>query len=59
MKNYQEIYNWIMDLGPGRDPDDFRDLVDSRENVNGVFSSADFENMYSDDCTFCLCMIRQ
>ena len=48
MKNYQEIYNWIMDLGPGRDTDDFRDLVDSRENVNGVFSSADFENMYSD-----------
>ena len=23
MKNYQEIYNWIMQLGPGMDTDDF------------------------------------
>jgi hypothetical protein len=48
MKNYQEIYNWIMDLGPGRDTDDFMDLVDSTKQSSGAFSNASFENMYSD-----------
>ena len=48
MKNYQEIFNWIMALGPGNDTDDFMDLVDSTKKSTGAFSGASFENMYSD-----------
>jgi hypothetical protein len=48
MKNYQEIFNWIMALGPGNDTEDFRDLVGSTKNATNVFSNASFENMYSD-----------
>ena len=48
MKNYQEIFNWIMALGPGDDTEDFRDLVGSTKNATNVFSNASFENMYSD-----------
>ena len=48
MKNYQEIFNWIMALGPGDDTEDFRDLVGSTKNATNAFSNASFENMYSD-----------
>ena len=48
MKNYQEIYNWIIQLGPGYDTDDFKSLVDSKQTVTGKFSNASFEDMYSD-----------
>ena len=48
MKNYQEIYNWIMALGPGNNSDDFTSLVDSTKTPRGCFSTASFENMYSD-----------
>ena len=48
MKNYQEIFNWIMSLGPGRDTDDFADLVGSTKNNRGTFSNASFDLMYSD-----------
>ena len=48
MKNYQEIFDWIMKLGPGRDTDDFMGLVESTKRSDGTLSSASFENMYSD-----------
>jgi len=48
MKNYQEIFNWILQLGPGNDTDDFMNLVDSTKTTTGTFSNANFENMYSD-----------
>ena len=48
MKNYQEVYNWIMQLGPGYDTSDFTSLVDVKKNIEGKFSSANFEDMYSD-----------
>ena len=38
MKNYQEIYNWIMKLGPGIDTD----------TSTVKFINADFSQMYSD-----------
>ena len=50
---YQEIYNWIMALGPGNNSDDFTSLVDSTKTPRGGFSTASFENMYSDgQCRF-------
>ena len=48
MTNYQEIYNWIIQLGPGYDTDDFKSLVNSKQAVTGKFSNASFEDMYSD-----------
>lgn len=48
MTNYQEIFNWIMALGPGVDTQDFINLVDAKKNTKGKFSNANFENMYSD-----------
>ena len=48
MKNYQEIYNWIIQLGPGYDTDDFKSLVDSKQTSTGKFSNASFEDMFSD-----------
>ena len=48
MKNYKEIFNCIMSLGPGRDTDDFADLVGSTKNNRGTFSNASFDLMYSD-----------
>ena len=48
MTNYIEIFNWIIALGPGSDTDDFMNLVDSKKTPKGGFSSASFENMYSD-----------
>ena len=48
MKNYQEIYNWIIQLGPGYDTEDFRSLVNSKKTTTGKFSNASFEDMYSD-----------
>lgn len=48
MKNYQEIYNWIIQLGPGYDTDDFKSLVNSKQTSTGKFSNASFEDMYSD-----------
>ena len=43
MKNYQEIFNWIMDLGPGIDTADFKSLVGSTAPRKG-----DDLQMYSD-----------
>ena len=48
MTNYQEIYNWIMALGPGMDTDDFVSLTDAKKTTQGKFSSASFDKMYSD-----------
>jgi len=48
MTNYLEIYNWIMQLGPGYDTDDFAGLVETQKGGTGKFSNAKFENMYSD-----------
>ena len=43
MKNYQEIFNWIMDLGPGLDAADFKSLVGGTAPRKG-----DDLQMYSD-----------
>ena len=49
MKNYQEIYNWIMQLGPGANTDDFRTLVGSTKSTTGFDNrTGDFKEMYSD-----------
>jgi len=49
MKNYQEIYNWIIQLGPGYDTDDFQSLVGSTKSTTGFSNrSGDFAEMYSD-----------
>jgi hypothetical protein len=48
MTNYQEIYNWMMALGPGFDTDDFVGLVEGKKTPSGGVSSSKFENMYSD-----------
>ena len=48
MTNYQEIYDWIMALGPGIDTDDFVGLVEATKGSERKFSNAKFENMYSD-----------
>ena len=50
MKNYQEIFNWIMQLGPGHDTDDFRELVGSVKQSTGIYDnrSGDMTEMYSD-----------
>ena len=50
MKNYQEIFNWIMQLGPGHNTDDFRELVGSVKTTTGLFDnrSGDMKAMYSD-----------
>jgi hypothetical protein len=50
MKNYQEIFNWIMQLGPGHNTDDFRELVGSVKTATGLFDnrSGDMKSMYSD-----------
>ena len=47
MSNYQEIFNWIMQLGPGVDSDDFADLIGSSGKDWGR-RSGDFKEMYSD-----------
>tara|TARA_B100000579_G_C22690296_1_gene784669 strand:- start:400 stop:963 length:564 start_codon:yes stop_codon:yes gene_type:complete len=49
MTNYQEIYNWIIQLGPGYDTDDFRTLTGATKTTTGFSNrSADFAEMYSD-----------
>ena len=49
MKNYQEIFNWIMALGPGSDTDDFRTLVGSTKSTTGFDNrTGDYAEMYSD-----------
>ncbi len=49
MVNYQEIYNWIMQLGPGYDSDHFRDLVGSTATTTNFDNkSGDMKKMYSD-----------
>ena len=49
MKNYQEIFNWIMQLGPGHDTDDFQTLVGSTKTTTGFDNrSGDMKEMYSD-----------
>ena len=48
MTNYQEIFNWIMQLGPGMDTDDFQTLTNTKGNPKGWLSDSDYEEMYSD-----------
>ena len=49
MKNYQEIFDWIMKLGPGSDTDDFRALVGSTRSQTGFDNkTGDYAEMYSD-----------
>ena len=49
MKNYQEIYNWIMALGPGHDTDDFKTLVGSTKYTGtSITTRGDDLEMYSD-----------
>ena len=52
MKNYMEIFNWIMALGPGSDEGDFQTLTGSSKNTAGQFSNSDFSKMYSDATLF-------
>ena len=52
MKNYMEIFNWIMALGPGSDEGDFQNLTGSSKNTSGQFSNSDFSKMYSDATLF-------
>ena len=49
MTNYQEIYEWIIALGPGYDTDDYRELVGANRSTNNFYNkSGDFDAMYSD-----------
>ena len=49
MTNYQEIYNWIIQLAPGFDTDDFRELVGATKTTTGFDNrSGDYTKMYSD-----------
>ena len=49
MTNYQEIYNWMMQLGPGYDTGDYQDLVGSSMSTTGEDTrSGDYTKMYSD-----------
>ena len=49
MTNYQEIFNWIMQLGPGSNTDDFRELVGATKTTTGFDDrSGDYSDMYSD-----------
>ena len=49
MTNYQEIYNWMIQLAPGYDTDDYRDLVGSSITTSGFDSrDGDYSKMYSD-----------
>ena len=50
MKNYQEIFDWIMALGPGIDPADFRSLTGQAGTTPGISLTEKGDNleMYSD-----------
>ena len=48
MKNYQEIFDWIMRLGPGIDSKDFASLVGQVKTGNTVTTLGDDLDMYSD-----------
>ena len=48
MKNYQEIFNWIMALGPGIDPADFRALTGQVGTGISLATKGDNLEMYSD-----------
>ena len=49
MTNYQEIYNWMIQLGPGYDTDDYKGLVGSTISTTGFNTrGGDFTKMYSD-----------
>tara|TARA_Y100000593_G_scaffold86215_1_gene164521 strand:- start:30 stop:593 length:564 start_codon:yes stop_codon:yes gene_type:complete len=48
MKNYQEIYNWIMQLGPGVSADDYRTLTGQANTGAFVTTPGDELKMYSD-----------
>jgi len=49
MKNYQEIYEWIIALGPGFDTDDYRELIGANRSTNNFYNkTGDFLDMYSD-----------
>ena len=48
LKNYQEIYNWIMQLGPGVSADDYRTLTGQANTGAFVTTPGDELKMYSD-----------
>ena len=48
MKNYQEIFDWIMKLGPGVDPADFSSLTKQVKTGTTVTTAGDDLEMYSD-----------
>ena len=49
MVNYREIYNWIIQLAPGYDTDDYRELIGSTKTTTGFDDrSGDYTKMYSD-----------
>ncbi len=48
MTNYQEIFNWIMRLGPGVDTKDFSSLVGQVKTGTVVTTLGDNLEMYSD-----------
>ena len=48
MSNYQEIFNWIMRLGPGVDPADFRTLTGQVGTGISLAEKGDNLEMYSD-----------
>ena len=48
MKNYQEIFDWIMALGPGIDPADFRALTGQVGTGISLAAKGDNLEMYSD-----------
>ena len=48
MNNYQEIFNWIMRLGPGIDPADFRTLTGQVGTGITLTEKGDNLEMYSD-----------
>ena len=48
MQNYQEIFDWIMALGPGIDPADFRALTGQTGTGISLATKGDNLEMYSD-----------
>ena len=49
MVNYREIYSWIIQLAPGFDTDDHKELIGSTKTTTGFDNrSGDYTKMYSD-----------
>ena len=40
MNNYQEIYEWIIALGPGYDSDDYKELIGSSRSTNNFYNKS-------------------